>query len=201
MKMPERVSVEEAITRVSREVQPPLIAIDGLPCSGKGTLVTKLKERVDLDCIEVDDFVLPEEHWPSRDQPAFPFQFMRYDGFLDTVKTLAATGRCSYYPFDWNALSISKHRRVIRLTKPIVIEGVSALNPALCDLYGLKIFVESDRSTVLDAALRRGGGVWEREWRELFLPSVDGYMQTHPEDRADLLVPGRGWPAGSMAPA
>jgi uridine kinase len=47
--------------------------------------------------------------------------------------------------------------------KPIVIEGVSALNPALCDLYGLRIFVESDRSTVLQAALHRGVGAWERE--------------------------------------
>jgi uridine kinase len=73
-----------------------------------------------------------------------------------------------------------------------VIEGVSALNPVLCDLYGLKIFVESDRSTLLQAALRRGGRAWEREWRELFLPSVDLYMLTHREHRADLLVPGRG---------
>jgi uridine kinase len=83
-------------------------------------------------------------------------------------------------------------RRHIRLTKPVVIEGVSALNPALCDLCGLKIFVETDRSTVLQAALRRGSGAWEREWRELFLPSVDVYMRTRPERRADLLVPGRG---------
>jgi uridine kinase len=149
--MPQRVSVEEAITRVSKGVRPPLIAIDGLPCSGKGTLVDKLKERVGLDCIELDDFVLPQDHWPSRDQPAFPFQFIRYDAFLDAVKTLAATGRCSFYPFDWNTLSTSEHRRDIRLTKLIVIEGVSALNPALCDLYGLKIFVESDRSTVRPA--------------------------------------------------
>jgi len=173
-------------------VQPALIAIDGLPCSGKGTLVAKLKQRVDLDCIELDDFVLPEEHWPSRDQPAFPFQFIRYDAFVDSVKTLAATGRCSYQPFDWNTLSTSEDRREVRLTKPIVIEGVSALNPALCDLYGLKIFVESDRSTVFQAALRRGDGAWEREWRELFLPSVDIYMLTRPERRADVLVPGRG---------
>jgi uridine kinase len=190
--MPERVSVEEVVTRVSKGVQPPLIAIDGLPCSGKGTLVDKLKERVDLDCVELDDFVLPKEHWPSHHQPTFPFQFTRYGAFLDAVKTLAATGRCSYYPFDWNTLSTSERRRDIRLTKPVVIEGVSALNPVLCDLYGLKIFVESDRSTVLQAALRRGGGAWEREWRELFLPSVDIYMLTHPEPRADLLVPGRG---------
>jgi uridine kinase len=189
--MPERVSIEEAITQVSKGVQPPLIAIDGLPCSGKGTLVAKLKERVDLDCIELDDFVLPEEHWPSRDQPAFPFQFIRYDAFLDAVKTLAATGRYGYYPFDWNTLSTSAHHREVRLTKPVVIEGVSSLNPVLCDLYGLKIFVESDRGTVLQAALRRGSGAWEREWRELFLPSVDIYMRTRPERRADLLVPGR----------
>jgi hypothetical protein len=73
VKMPERVSVEQVVTRVSKGVQPPLIAIDGLPCSGKGTLVDSLRERVNLDCIELDDFVLPEEHWPSRDQPASLF--------------------------------------------------------------------------------------------------------------------------------
>jgi hypothetical protein len=108
-----RVSVEKAVARVARGVQPPLIAIDGLPCSGKGTLVTKLKERVDLDCIYLDDFVLPEEHWRSRDHPAFLFQFIRYDAFLDAVRTLAATERCSYYPFDWNTPSASEHRRDI----------------------------------------------------------------------------------------
>ena len=62
--MPERVSVEEVVTRISKRVPPPLIAIDGLPCSGKGTLVDKLREQVDLDCIELDDFVLPESIGP-----------------------------------------------------------------------------------------------------------------------------------------
>jgi uridine kinase len=71
-------------------MQPALIAIDGLPCSGKGTLVGRLKERMDLDCIEVDDFVLPEEQWPSRNQPAFPFPFIRYKAFLEAVKTLTS---------------------------------------------------------------------------------------------------------------
>ena len=42
-------------------MQPPLIAIDGLSCSGKGTLVSKLKERVDLDCIELDDLYYPKK--------------------------------------------------------------------------------------------------------------------------------------------
>jgi uridine kinase len=127
-------------------VQPDLIAIDGLPCSGKGTLVAKLKQRVGLDCIELDDFVLPEEHWPSRDQPAFPFQFIRYNAFLDTVKTLAATGRRGYHPFDWNTLSTSEHPREVRFIKPIVIEGVSALwqkKLAPCSLPGTSAATEN----------------------------------------------------------
>ena len=82
-------------------MHPPLIAIDGLPCAGKSTLVNKLKERIPVDCIHLD-------------------------------------------------------------------------------------------STALQAAIARGVGAWEKEWRELFLPSSDIYMRTHPEGRAELVVPGRG---------
>jgi hypothetical protein len=73
-----------------------------------------------------------------------------------------------------------------------MVEGVSSLNTAVVELYGLKIFVDSDRSTTLEAAIRRGGATWSEEWRDLFLPSVDIYMQSHPDLRADLIVPGRG---------
>ena len=169
-----------------------MVAIDGLPCAGKGTLVNKLKERIPLDCICLDEFVLSEEEWPSRNRPMFPFQFMRYGKFRDTIKTLAAIGACSYLPFDWHTLSISVNPRHIRLTNIVVVEGVSSLKNALCDHYGLRIFVESDRSTAFEAAVARGVGAWEREWRELFLPSSNIHMRTHPERRADLAVPGRG---------
>jgi len=135
IKLPDRVSVEEAVIRISQQAQPPLIAIDGLPCSGKSTLLVKLKERVDLDCIYLDEFVLPEEHWRSRSQPAFPFQFIRYNAFLHAVKTLAATGRCSYYPFDWNTLSTSEHRRNVRLTNRSSLKGVITQPSALLSLW------------------------------------------------------------------
>jgi hypothetical protein len=46
--------------------------------------------------------------------------------------------------------------------------------------------VESDRLSTLQTAIDRGLGGWETEWRELFLPSVDLYMSTEPEDRADI---------------
>lgn len=191
-KMAARVTTEEAIARVIRGVEPPLIGIDGLPCSGKSTLVNRLRHHTDIDCMYLDDFVVPETDWPTRNEPAFPFQFIRYNDFLDAIRTLAVTGRCAYFPFDWEKLTISTVQRIIRLTKPVIVEGVSTLHPDICHLYGLRIFVESDRATTLTAAIGRGVGAWEKEWRELFLPSADIYMTTQPADRADLVVAGRG---------
>ncbi len=66
------------------------------------------------------------------------------------------------------------------------------LNPCLCPLYDVRVFVESDRTSTLQTAIDRGVGEWETEWRELFLPSADLYMLTEPQNRADLLVAGRG---------
>lgn len=51
-----------------------------------------------------------------------------------------------------------------------IVEGVSALNPALTQLYGLKLFIGSDSATVLRAAESRGGGVWFEAWRTTRTP-------------------------------
>ena len=190
--MPERATIDEAIAQVKAGVQPPLIAIDGLPCSGKSTAAKRLVQQLGLECVYLDEFVIPEQDWPSKDNPAFPFEYIRYNEFLDTVRALSSTGQCSYYPFDWTTYSISPNKRSVRMASPVIIEGVSSLNVHVCHLYGLKIFVESDRKTILEAAIRRGHGKWDKEWRELFMPSADLYMRTDPERRADLIIPGRG---------
>lgn len=96
---------------------------------------------------------------------------------------------------------MSTERRTVTLTRPVIIEGVSALNPALTPLYGLKLFVDSDAATVLHTAESRGGGVWLEAWRTLFLPSVDLYMRTQPERRADIIVLGRGAVVGTKPPS
>ena len=189
--MSKRASIEDVLAAASR-VDPPLIAIDGLPCSGKSTLAERVRQKLGFDCLYLDDFVMPESDWSPGIKPAFPFEYIRYNAFVAAVTTLASTGECAFAPFDWNTFAISARRRTVKLNKPVIVEGVSALNPVLCPLYGLKIFVESDRATVLDAAVVRGGGAWAREWRELFLPSADIYMQSQPEQRADLRVAGRG---------
>lgn len=185
-------TVDDVVERLGRALTPPLVAIDGLPCSGKSTLAERIQSAHGLERICLDEFVRPEMNWPSRDKPAYPFEYIRYEEFLGAVRALASSGECLYAPFDWDTLAISGQHRVVRSTRTVIIEGVSTLNPELCELYALRIFVESDRSTTLDAAERRGTGRWSQPWRDLFLPSADMYMESHPERRADLIVAGRG---------
>lgn len=190
--MPKRATIEAVRTLIQAGVNPPLVAIDGLPCAGKTTLASRLSESMDFECIYLDEFVLPEKDWPSAIKPAFPFAFIRYAAFLDTVQTLASRGTCTYHPFDWDSFATSADTRTVGLANLVVVEGVSSLHPSLCDLYGLRIFVESDRATTLQAAFDRGGATWADHWRELFLPSADIYMESEPQKRADLLIAGRG---------
>ena len=124
--------------------------------------------------------------------PAFPFVYIRYNEFLHTVQTLASDGTCSFRPFDWSTFEISADKRTVSLSKSVVVEGVSALNRSLCSPYGLKIFIDSDRATTLQAAFERGVGAWGDRWRKLFLPSVDTYIEIQPQLRVDLLIAGRG---------
>jgi hypothetical protein len=70
--------------------------------------------------------------------------------------------------------------RVVRLDGPVIVEGVTALHPDLAPLYDLRVWVESDAATVLDAARARGVGNWAREWEVMFVPSVALYLRTDP---------------------
>jgi uridine kinase len=168
-----------------------LIAIDGLPVSGKSTLATRLETELGATVISLDDFVRPEEEWRGRTGPSFPFPFIRYDAFLDTVATLARREPTRHRPFDWAAGKLAEERQIPN-DGLIVVEGVSAFHPRLAPLYDLRLWMESDPATVLEASLARGVGDWEHEWRTLFLPSVALYLETEPVDRADILVAGRG---------
>jgi uridine kinase len=168
-----------------------LIAIDGLPCAGKSTLATQLVDSFGCEAIYLDDFALPPADWASA-KVGFPFTYMRYDDFLRAVVTLANTGRCQYAPFDWEKLEISSVTRTVTLDRPVIVEGVASLHPQISPLYSLRFYVESDRGSILATAAARGDAHWHVQWRDLFLPSVDVYMESRPCLRADHVVAGRG---------
>jgi uridine kinase len=190
--MTQCLSFDEAIEQIAVRIGLRIVAIDGLPCAGKSTMAERLAKRIGAQCVQLDEFVLPKTEWPLSESAAFPFKFIRYNAFLAAVEALAIEGQCLFRPFDWNTLAISERVRTVKLGKPVIIEGVSSLHPRLCGLYDVRVFVESNRATTLQVATERSSGLWREEWQDLLLPSVDLYLRTEPQKRADLLVAGRG---------
>ena len=83
------LTFNEVVALVASRPKPLLVAIDGLPLSGKTTLALRLIKELGAECLGLDDLVRPEAEWPSRDKPSFPFDFVRYDEFVDAVRSLA----------------------------------------------------------------------------------------------------------------
>ena len=195
------VSADEAIeTLAGLDRAPALIAVDGLPLSGKSTLAGKLAERFGWDVLEFDDFYLPADGWPPNIEAAFPFPFFRLDEFRQAVRSLREQGECAWRPIDWPTLTIRSEPLHIGSGRPVIVEGCSVLDPDLADLYDVRLFMVSDRDTLLKAQKARDGeNVLSDDWAKLFLPSVDLYMRTQPVKRADLVVAGRGFARGTAA--
>jgi hypothetical protein len=136
--------------------------------------------------------VKPEAEWRWYDRPSFPFDYVRYEEFLSAVVSLATRGCCRYRPYDFTAGKIADAERAVCVDRPVIVEGVSALHPDLAPLYALRVWVESDASTVLAASLARGVGAWAREWETIF-PSIAPYLRTDPKGRAGIVAAGRGF--------
>ena len=99
---------------ISLRPTPLLVAIDGLPLSGKTTLALRLIKELGAECLGLDDLVRPEAEWPSRDKPSFPFDFVRYDEFVDAVRSLACNRCCSFHPYNWETGHLEDLPKVVR---------------------------------------------------------------------------------------
>ena len=185
------VQAIDATAAIETAARARLIAIDGLPVSGKSTLADRMIEAIGAEAIYLDDFVKPEAQWRGSVAPNFPFPYIRYDDFLNTVQTLRRDGSCSYFPYDWSTGRAAEKARLITLAQPVIVEGVSSLHPYLKPLYDTSFWVESDARSTLQASLERGVGDWADEWRNLFMPCVEMYLNSNPRDRADYIVKGR----------
>jgi uridine kinase len=188
------IHFDAAVSLVGARPGPRLVAVDGLPVSGKSTLAGRLETELGATIVYLDDFVRPEVEWRGKVGPAFPFPYIRYEQFCQTVMMLAEGRQARYQRYDWAAERLAENWTEVEPGALVVIEGVSALNAALTPLYDIRFWVQSDAETTLAAAMARGVGDWAHEWRNLFMPSVDLYMQSQPHARADHRVRGRGAP-------
>ena len=186
------IDFDAAVSLIGARPDIRLVAIDGLPVSGKSSLASRLEVELGATIVYLDDFVLPEAEWRGKAAPAFPFPYMRYDEFTQTVRALAERRVARYRRYDWAAGRLAEAWTEIDPDGLVVVEGVSTLNRQLAPRYEMRLWVESDASTTLAASLARGVGDWESEWRTLFMPSVALYLASDPWLRADHIVAGRG---------
>lgn len=185
------MSYDEIASLIASRPKPLSIGIDGIPLSGKTTLAHRLVEGLGADILELDDFMKPKEEWGTPCVPSFPFDYMRYTEFCSAVRSLIIGGQCEFFPFDWENGLVGDVPKVIRKRDIVIVEGVSALSSELAPLYDLRIWIESDRSSMYAAAVRRGVGDWNCEWNTVFTPSVALYLKTKPHERADIIARGR----------
>jgi uridine kinase len=148
---------EKIIARVVQQSPLRLVAIDGLPLAGKSTLADRLALALGTECVRLDDFVKPEAEWRSHDQPSFPFDFIRYDEFVATVSGLATSSLCSFRPFSFETGSIERVAREVRVDRPVIVEGVSALHR--------KKQTWAERAAVMRLPAAGGSRPRSRAWR------------------------------------
>jgi uridine kinase len=172
--------------------RPLIIGIDGRPCAGKSTLTIKLAEALNAQIIYLDEFFIPQKLWPKDAKPAFPFFYFRYNEFLEGVKNLAQGKTFRYFSHDWDNNDLSAEPTIITPDKVIIVEGVSALNPALVDLYFKKIWVASNLKNERSAVITRDGEKNIDLWQRYYIPSIDIYCLSKPSERADIIYAGRG---------
>jgi hypothetical protein len=135
---------------------------------------------------------LPKSQWAPNLQAGFPFPYFRYEEFLRGVRALSRGKVFRYTPYDKETGELSDETTLITPDRPVIIEGCSTLHPQLARLYSKKIFVQSDAKSELSAVLEQFSGEDKELWKNLYLPSVDLYMETDPVEKADLIVAGRG---------
>ena len=161
-------TVEELLAQImARPSKPRLLAIDGLPCSGKTTLAER----------------------PADIRPGFPFPFFRTEEISAIVQSLARGAVASFHPYDWETERLTTATR--ELAAPLIVEGCSVLCEDLAPLFDVRIWVESDAATLRAAQRARDGDRDADVWDALYLPSVERWMQTEPWRRADVFVAGR----------
>ncbi len=161
--------IEQVLSQASQTHKPLIIAIDGRGGSGKSTLAKKLQEKFDFQLINTDDYfdfinLSPAEY------------FWNSESFVDELLQPITENRTGTYKKNlWTDNSYTGKKENINIypNKPILIEGLIALNKDLLKYYTLSIWIEMDLQTALARAKNRD--INEKGWSE---ESVDKNWET-----------------------
>jgi uridine kinase len=155
-------AAEQTITAIQRwrSADPAtlVVAIDGYGASGKTTLAGEVAVALDAAVLHTDDHLHEAR---ACDDPRPMAQY-----------------------YDWTRL----RRDVTAAAGPVVLlEGVSSAAPALADLVGRAVFVQTPEPLRLERLHDRiGDAEWDRDW----LAAERVYFASRPPGSFDLIVSG-----------
>ena len=157
--------------------KPSLVGIDGRCASGKTTTAQLLEEIYDCNIFHTDDFFLPPHMRTEArlNEPGGNMDRERLD--RQVIKPVSEKREVVYNKFYCHDFSYSDDITVPYKSLTIV-EGSYSLHPQLIDSYGLKVFLDIDKSSQLSRLERREGKVKLETFKNRWIPLEEKYFST-----------------------
>ncbi len=161
------------------------IAVDGHGGSGKSTLADWLSKELDAEVIHTDDFA-------SWDNPLDWWQAVVKNVFTpikEGVKTL------TYLRSKWWENHTPEPVTNQRVTKIMILEGVSSLRKEFREYMSLGIFVDTPREICLQRGIKRDSINKTPEevtkmWHDWFSEEDEYIKRDDPQSYADIVIDG-----------
>ncbi len=180
-------TVLRAISRMRRNKDRVLIAIDGRCASGKTTLANTLKEKLSCNVIHMDDFFLrPEQRTTERyDEPGGNVDRERF--LEEILLPLKSESTFFYRPFDCHTMALGEPIPV-HPNEIAVIEGTYSCHPALWEYYDFHIFLTTTPEKQFDRLTKRDGANVQM-FREKWIPLEERYFTAcKPDVKCELVL-------------
>lgn len=158
-----------------QEKTPVVIAIDGRAASGKTTMTQQLKEILDADVIQMDDFFLPLE-LRAEERFAAAGGNVHHERFAEEVLPhLSSAEPFSYRIFDCSRMDYHG-KREIGAGKIRIVEGSYSCHPILGNYADVLVFSDVSPEEQMERIRRRNGDEMAEMFRTRWIPLEEAYF-------------------------
>ena len=169
-----------------------LMAIDGLTCAGKSTLVGQVTDALqDAAVVGVDDFYRPlaaEERAILGPKESYDRYFYWEQLLWNVLVPLSKHSRARYRRYDWVSNGPSEWHE-IEPRRVVIIDGVYSTRPELRPYFSVMVYVDTPREVRLARLLDRGYP--DMSWVDHWMAVEDWYVERmHPTKQVSLVVHG-----------
>jgi uridine kinase len=184
------------ISRLLKQKNPVLVALDGRSGTGKSTIAQAITSRVEGIILVSDDFYSGgnDDAWSGlsareKVDQVIDWQRMR----AQVLEPLLAQKPASWHPLDFQPQIgwIGWKDQTVKLEPApvILLDGVYSARPELSDLVDLAVLVEADDEVRRKRLVIREGQAFMERWHKLWDGAEDYYF-THirPRSSFDIVV-------------